>query len=185
MRPARLTPAILAALTMAMPLARGQGVIVDKSEIGFSVEQMGVRFDGRFDKWKASVVFVPKSLATSSAVLDVDLGSVDLASRESETEAKGPLWFDTAKFPVAHFASTTIRNVGGNRYEVAGKLTLKGITHDCVVPITVADAGGNRVADGTFSINRLDYRIGEGEWADPSTVANAIRVHVRMVLPPA
>ena len=82
-------------------------------------------------------------------------------------------------------SSTTIRNVGGNRYEVAGKLTLKGITHDCVVPITVADAGGNRVADGTFSINRLDYRIGEGEWADPSTVANAIRVHVRMVLPPA
>ena len=97
----------------------------------------------------------------------MDLASLDLASAESEAEARGPLWFDTAKFPVAHFASTSIRSLGGDRYEVAGKLSLKGITRDCVVPIAVkADAAGNRIAEGTFSLKRLEYKIGEGEWAD-------------------
>jgi polyisoprenoid-binding protein YceI len=182
----RIVAGALFALTLALPLAHGQGVVAAKSEIGFTIKQMGVKFDGRFRKWTADVVFQPTALATSKAVLDIDLGSIDLASDESEAEAKGPLWFNTAEFPVAHFVSSAIRDVGANRYEVTGKLTLKGVTHDCVVPITVAtDASGNRVAQGAFSIPRLDYRIGEGEWADTGVVDNDIVVRVRMMLAPA
>ena len=45
------------------------------------------------------------------------------------------------------------------------------------MPLTVKpDASGNRVAEGTFSLKRLDYKIGEGEWADTATVDNDIRV---------
>jgi polyisoprenoid-binding protein YceI len=173
----------LCALALAIPVARAESVVAGKSEIGFTMKQMGVKFDGRFRKWTADIVFQPKALASSKAVIDVDLGSIDLASDDSDAEAKGPLWFDTAKFPTAHFVSTAIREAGGNRYEVAGKLTLKGITRDCVVPISVTtDASGNRIADGTFSLRRLDYRIGEGEWADTSTVDNDIVVRVRMTL---
>lgn len=174
--------ATLAALLVAATV-QAQGVAVDKSEIGFTLTQMGVRFDGRFRNWKADVVFRPQALAQSKAVFDVDLASVDLASAESESEAKGPLWFDTAKFPVAHFASTAIRDVGGARYEIAGKLTMKGITRDCVVPVVVKDqANGGRVAEGSFALRRLDYRIGEGEWADTGMVDNAVIVHVRIAL---
>jgi len=181
-----LTWAACALVLFAATGAHADSIVMDKSEIGFTIKQMGVKFDGRFRKWKADIAFRPNALATSKAVVDVDLGSIDLASSESETEAKGPLWFDTAKFPVAHFMSTSIRDLGGNHYEVAGKLMLKGMTHDCVVPLEIkTDAAGNRVAEGTFSLRRLDYRIGEGEWADTGTVANDILVHVRMVLAPS
>ena len=75
--------------------------------------------------------------------------------------------------------------MGGGKYEVAGKLTLKGIAHDAVVPIAlVKDAAGNSVAEGSFTIKRLDYRIGDADWADLDTVANEVTVQVRMVLPP-
>jgi len=176
----------LCACALVIPLARGEGIVAAKSEIAFTMKQMGVRFDGRFRKWTADIVFQPKSLAASKAVLDIDLGSIDLASDDSDAEAKGPLWFDTAKFPTAHFASTGVRDAGGNRYEVAGKLTIKGITHDCLVPVAVTtDAAGNRIAEGSFAIRRLDYRIGEGEWADTNTVADEIVVRVRIALAPA
>jgi polyisoprenoid-binding protein YceI len=182
----RMLPWVLGAMVLATPGVHAQGVLVDKSEIAFTVKQMGVNFDGRFRKWKADVVFQPRSLATSKAEFDVDLASIDFASPETEAEARGPEWFNTAKFPVAHFASTSIKDLGGNRFEVAGKLSLKGVTRDCIVPIAVkADAAGNRIAEGAFSLKRLDYRIGEGEWSDPDTVANDIIVRVRMVLPPA
>jgi polyisoprenoid-binding protein YceI len=163
-----------------MLLAAGQagahGVLIDKSEIRFISRQMGGNLEGRFRRWKANIVFVPNDLGRSKA---------DFASDESETEIKRPLWFDTAKFPVAHFASSAIRNLGGDKYEVVGQLTIKGITHDAVVPITLKkDATGNSVAEGNFTLKRLDYRIGEGQWADPETVANDVNVRVRMVLPP-
>ena len=46
------------------------------------------------------------------------------------------------------------------------------------------DASGNSVAEGAFTIKRLDYRIGDADWADADTVANEVSVRVRMVLPP-
>lgn len=103
---------LVIALALAPGAAGAQGIAVDKSEIKFTVKQLGVNFDGRFGKWKADVVFQPKALAQSKADIDVDLGSIDLASPESEAEAKGPLWFNTSKFPVAHFSSTAFRDLG-------------------------------------------------------------------------
>ena len=172
-----------------MLLAAGQagaaGVLIDKSEIRFISRQMGVNVEGRFRRWRANIVFLPKDLAHSRADFDIELASVDLASDEAETEVKRPLWFDTAKFPSARFESQSITDLGGDKYQVAGQLTLKGVAHDAVIPIAVRkDAGGNSVAEGNFTIKRLDYRIGDGQWADPDTVANEVVVRVRMVLPP-
>ena len=178
---------VLAATFLALaPIsALADTVVPGKSEIAFTMKQMGVNFDGRFKAWKADIVFKPAALDQSKATIDVDLSSLDLASADSEAEARGPLWFNTAKFPVAHFASSSFKSLGGDRYEVAGKLALKGITRDCVVPIAVkADASGNRVAEGTFLLKRLEYKIGEGEWADTATVADDIRVRVRIALQP-
>ena len=178
---------MLAALFAGMGLttALADTVVPGKSEIAFTMKQMGVNFDGRFKAWKADIVFKPAALDQSKATIDIDLASLDLASADSEAEARDPLWFNTSKFPVAHFASTSFKSLGGDRYEVAGKLALKGITRDCVVPIAVkADAAGNRVAEGAFLLKRLEYKIGEGEWADTATVADDIRVRVRIVLPP-
>ncbi len=96
------------------------------------------------------------------------------------------MWFDTAKFPVARFASSSMKDAGGGKYEIAGTLTMKGISKPAVVPIAVSkDAAGNTVADGTFAVKRLDFKLGEGEWADTTTVANDVVVKFRMVLPPA
>jgi polyisoprenoid-binding protein YceI len=178
--------ASLVALAAAAPMADAQDVLVDKSEIRFAAKQLGVNVEGRFRKWKANIVFLPKDLAKSKADFDIDLASIDLASEDSEQEVRGKLWFDTARFPVAHFASTSIRDLGGDRYEVAGALTLKGIAREAVVPVAVRkDAAGNSVAEGTFNLKRLDYKIGEGMWADTETVRNEVAVRVRIVLSPS
>jgi len=183
---AALRTLTLLALVAAAPLAAAQGVQVDKSEIRFVSKQMGVNVDGRFRKWTANVVFLPADLAHSKADFDVELASIDLASAESESEVKGAVWFNTAKFPVAHFASSSVRSTGPDKYEFAGTLAIKGTTRNVVVPVTVRkDAAGNAVAEGTFTVKRLEYKIGEGEWADPSTVADDVTVRIRMVLAPS
>lgn len=176
---------LLGALLLPSAAAGAQGVLVDRSEIRFVSKQMGVNVQGRFRKWKANIAFDPKDLAHAKADIDIDLGSIDLASEDSEAEVRGKVWFDTARFPSARFVSSAIRVAGPDRYEVAGALTIKGITRDAVVPIALTrDAAGNGVAEGTFAVKRLEFHVGEGEWADPSTVANDVQVRVRMVLSP-
>ncbi|MEP6996029.1 MAG: YceI family protein [Betaproteobacteria bacterium] len=175
----------LGMMLLAAGQAGAEGVLIDKSEIRFVSKQMGVNVEGSFRRWKANIVFLPGDLAHSKAEFDIELGSVNLASDEAETEVKRPSWFNVAKFPVARFASTSIKDLGGGKYEVAGKLTLKGIAHDAVVPFALGkDGSGNSVAEGSFTIKRLDFRIGDADWADPDTVANEVTVQVRMVLPP-
>jgi len=181
-----LRAALVVAGALAVTSAFGQGVLVDKSEIRFVSKQMGVNVEGRFRKWTANVVFMPSDLAHSKADFDIELASIDLASAESESEVKGAVWFNTAKFPVAHFASSSVKSVGADKYEFTGTLAIKGATRNAVVPVTLRkDAAGNNVAEGTFTVKRLEYKIGEGEWADPSTVADDVAVRVRMVLAPA
>ena len=163
-----------------------RGLLIDKSEIRFISKQLGVNVEGRFRKWKANIVFLPKDLAKSKAEFEIDLGSIDLASDESETEIRVRSGSTSAKFPVAHFASTSIKNLGGDRYEIAGKLTLKG-HHQ-------GRRGAGRAQEGCDRQQRrgrqlsveahIDYKIGEGMWADTEMVANDVVVRVRMVLPP-
>src|SRR5512144_1072153 len=103
---------VLGLLAFVATAAAAQGVVVDKSDISFVTKQMGANVEGRFRKWKANVVFKPQALASSKAEFDIDLASIDFASEEFEAEVRGAAWFDTAKFPVARFASTSIKDLG-------------------------------------------------------------------------
>jgi polyisoprenoid-binding protein YceI len=177
-------PPLAAMLMAASGGASAQGVLIDKSEIRFATKQMGASVEGRFRKWKANVDFRPKDLAHSKAEFEIELGSIDLASDESESEVRGALWFDTAKFPVAKFQSASVKALGGDRYEIAGTMSIKGVARDVVVPVALKkDPAGNSVAEGHFTIKRLDFKVGEGVWADTATVANDVDVRIRMVLP--
>jgi len=177
---------LLLASSLCTGPAAAQGVIVEKSEIRFVAKQLGAGVEGRFRKWKADVAFLPQDPAHSKVVLDIDLGSVDLASDDTERELRGALWFDTAKFPVAHFASTAVTDRGAGRYDIVGDLAIKGVTRPVIVPVIVhKDATGNATAEGTFALKRLDYKVGTGQWADTDTVANDVAIRVRMVLAPA
>ncbi len=178
-------PSLAAMLMAASGGASAQGVLIDKSEIRFVSKQMGVNVEGRFRKWKANVDFRPEDLAHSRAGFEIDLASIDLASEDTEAEVRRPVWFDTARFPVAKFASTEVKGFGGDRYEITGTLSLKGVAKDVVVPVALKrDAAGNSVAEGEFRVKRLEFKVGEGPWADPDTVANDVTVRVRIVLPP-
>jgi len=56
------------------------------------------------------------------------------------------------------------------------------------VPVQLAPAGNNQVATGSFAIKRLDFKVGEAEWADTSLLANVVIVRFKLVLaglPPA
>ena len=108
--------------------------------------------------------------------------SVTLGSAESDAELPKTEWFNTAKFPQATFASSSFKVLGAGKYEVAGKLTIKGMQRDIVVPLTMTQTGAVTTATGVFPIKRLGFKIGENEWADTSMVADDVQVKFKLAL---
>ena len=97
----------------------------------------------------------------------------------------GKPWFNAKAFLAARFVSTKVRALGDHRFEVQGKLTIKGQTQDVSAPFTFKPEGASGVFDGAFTLKRLDYAIGEGPWADIDIVANDIQIRFHIVASPA
>jgi len=177
----RLPIAVALLLAGALP-APAQTVLPGQSDIAFTTRQMGVPVDGRFTRWTARVALDPKRPEAGSVALLIDASSARFGAPETDAEVAKPAWLAAAKLPQASFESTSIRAAGGGRYEVAGRLTIKGSTRDVVVPVQLSQAGSSGTASGSFTIRRLDFKVGEGEWADTGLVADDVLVRFRFAL---
>ena len=169
---------LLALAVLASSSAFAQTIVPQGSEISFTSRQMGVPVDGRFNQWTAQISFDPKAPATGKVAFSIQTGSASFGAAETDTEVKKSAWFDIGKFPTATFQSSSIKAAGPGRFDVAGKLSIKGQVRDVLVPVTLA---GN-VATGSFAIKRLAFGIGSGEWADTSMVADDVQVKFKLQL---
>jgi polyisoprenoid-binding protein YceI len=152
------------------------------SEIAFTTRQMGVPVDGKFGKFTAQIALDPKKPETGSVAFTIDTGSARFGTAELDAEVPKPTWLNTAKFPQASFQSSAIKGAGAGRFEVAGKLSIKGSTRDVTVPVVLVQAGGTSTASGSFVIKRLAFKVGEAEWADTSLLADDVQVRFKLVL---
>ncbi len=175
-----LLPLLLLA-TAPAALAAPLPIDLAKSQLAFVSKQMNVPVEGTFRKFTGQLDFDAKKPEAAKARLDIEMGSVDAGSAEANAEVIRKAWFNTSQFPQASFVSTALKPLGGNRYELAGQMTIKGKTHPLSAPVTVKPAGTGQSFEGTFVLKRLDYGIGDGPWNDPDTVANEVQVRFKLV----
>ena len=180
----RLVFSALAGLLISAPLAAQaqQKLVPSQSSITFTTKQMGSPVDGSFRKFDAQVAFDPKRVEAARIAFTVDLASVSFGAAETEAEVAKPDWFNTKAFPQATFQSSSVKSLGGGRFEVRGQLGIKGATKEIVVPVTLTQSGGTTTASGAFTLKRLEYRIGDGDWKDTSMVADDVQVRLKLAL---
>lgn len=159
-----------------------QKIVPGQSEVAFISKQMGVPVQGKFERFDGQVNVDPAKPETGKVSFTIDLASAALGTAEAVAELKKPDWFDVAKFPSASFQSSSIKSLGNGKIDVTGKLTIKGISNEIHVPMTLDRQGDALKVRGEFTIKRLDYRIGAGEWGDTSLVANEVLVKPRLTI---
>lgn len=181
-------PAVVAltALWIAVPAAHAQQRLLPaQSEIAFLTRQMGVPVEGKFRKFDAQVAFDPKQPAAAKISFTIDLGSAAIGAADTEAELLKPEWFDTKRFPQATYTSSAVKPVSTGKFEVVGTLSIKGSSQPVTVPVLLAQTGGTggvTTATGSFTLKRLDFKIGDGEWKDTSVVANDVQVRFKLAL---
>jgi len=163
----RLTVLCLLAFAVLAPATRAQDVPIFvitpvESTIKFDVEA-SVPIQGTFTKWDATLKFT--STAAESGVLDIKIyaDSVDTGSGMKNGKLKGKDFFNVKDDPYITFKSTKIIQTGPNTFELDGDFTIRGVTKQEKLELTVEGKGtGHGTIKGTMAFDRKDYGMNSG-----------------------
>lgn len=158
------------------------------STMAFTVTQIGSIVSGRFPTWAGEITLDPAALASARIDIRIDARAVVANNRDVDSLLKGPNFLDVQRFPEARFVSSAVVAKGGNNYEAQGRLTIRDVTRDTTLPFTLdltqdaAQPGNIRaVARGRIVVKRLDFGVGQNEWANTGQIANEVTVDVAVM----
>ncbi|MBV8660204.1 MAG: YceI family protein [Burkholderiales bacterium] len=174
---------ILASLLAAASAAHATPVDAAKSSVKFVYSQMNVPVEGQFKKFTADVTFDPAKPETGKVSIAIDLSGADAGSGDANQALQLKDWFDTAHYPKTSYATTQLKALGGGRFQAVGQLSLKGRNGALTVPFTARADGNGQWLEGSFPLSRLAWKVGEGDWADTGTVADAVQVKFKLFVP--
>ncbi len=114
------------------------------TRILFSVSHFGfTTYYGEFTGASGSLTLNPKTPSASKLEVSVPTASVSTTNAKLDGELKGEAWFDAAKYPTISFHSTKVTSTGPRTADVAGELTLHGVTRPLVLKAHFHGAGIN------------------------------------------
>ncbi len=157
----------------------GYRVDASASSLAFSGTHAAVEFRGRFSRWSTDIRFDPLSPATGRITATIETASASDGVALHDSSLRQPEWFDVERYPTANFESTAIRDLGGNRFEVEGVLTIKD--RRIRVPALSLFIDGERIViEGEFSVSRAEADLGMASDPGGTYVSNDIAVQVRV-----
>ena len=130
----------------------------EKSTITFAITQVGgIKVEGEILEFSANICFNEADLENAKGTFSFNLASATTGVEERDIIMQAPEWLDTAKFPEGGFDLESL-----SRTNATGMLTLKGQSRQINFPVTIKPAAG--LATGNFTIDRRDFKIGDGRW---------------------
>lgn len=152
---------------MSLPLAAGEWTMDPvHSNISFAARHLGIStIGGRFISGEATLA-VGETLADTSLTAEIDLSSVDTGNPDRNGHLQSTDFFSVETKPKMSFASTSIEDLGDNRYRLNGDLTLNDHTQAETLEATFFGTEKNPI-DGTTRagfeatgrIDRTDYGL--------------------------
>ena len=166
----RLTLFCLLACTLFSSATRAQGpagvpvfrIVPEESAIHFSVKA-SAPVDGTFDKWDATLTFISPDVTTGVLDIKIQAASVNTGSDIKNRKLKGKDFFNAKRDPPITFRSKKVIQTGPDSFEVSGDFTLRGVTKDEMLTLTITGKGtGSGRIIGTMAFNRKDYGMTKG-----------------------
>jgi polyisoprenoid-binding protein YceI len=146
-----------------------------QSRLEFYGKQAGAEFKGVFHRFTAAIDFSPDALAAAHFDVQIELDSLDSADKDRDKTMRSADIFDVARFPTAHYVTRSFSKTAGG-FRALGSLTLHGVTKDVPVDFEFTTAPPGARLDGTATLKRLDFGVGQGDWKNTEWVADEVRV---------
>ena len=140
---------------------------IDKahSTVKFGVTHLVVsEVEGSFKLFDGSMESTKPDFSDAKINFTVDVNSLNTDNEMRDKHLKSDDFFNAEKFPAMKFQSTSFTPAGGNKYKLAGNLTIRDVTKPVVFDVTY---GGTVTTQGKTklgfkaktSIDRFDYNL--------------------------
>lgn len=154
-------------LAIAIPAAAAPKIYTSDlahSEVGFTIRHLVSKVHGKFDTFKSTIVYDAADPTASSVETEIETKSINTGQARRDNHLRSPDFFLADSFPKITFKSTSITKKG-DRFQVAGDLTIRGITKPVVLDAALLGIGpgmmGGEVAgfEGTTRVSRKDFGV--------------------------
>lgn len=141
--------------------------VVDKphSNVKFAVTHLVVsEVEGSFKLFDGSMENTKEDFSDAKINFTVDVNSLSTDNDMRDKHLKSDDFFNAEKFPAMKFQSTSFTPAGGNKYKLAGNLTIRDVTKPVVFDVTyggsVTTMGKTKVGfKARTTIDRFDYNL--------------------------
>ncbi len=166
--------------------------------VQFKLDSLLEPISGTANDVTGSVSFDAASVAATKGEIKVGAASLKVSNSKMTEHLLSDAWLDTAKFPGISFefaALSDVKPAGDNKWTAtaAGKLTIKGVTKEVSVPVSLSylpgafgkrlnkpELGGDLlVVRGEIAIKRADFGIKPGQMEDK--VAPEVQLSIALV----
>ncbi|MFP4598308.1 MAG: YceI family protein [Persicimonas sp.] len=104
------------------------------TKVGFAVRHMMIsKVRGDFKSFEADIDLDPSDLAGSSIKAKIDVSSIDTNDEKRDGHLLSEDFFAADEYPTIEFNSTELRDNGDGAVEIAGDLTIRGVTRPIVL----------------------------------------------------
>lgn len=149
--------------------------------VTFRVIQAGAPYSGKFLRFAGEVCFAQGRITRINASLDPT--SVDTGLPELDAALQDKDFFAVHEFPRVTFASTSVQARGAAQL-ARGTLEIKGTRREMEVLLRTQQLGEKLSISGTFTLDRLQYGIGAGEWANTRWLGAEVQLDIHAILLP-
>lgn len=137
------------------------------SSVGFSIRHnLVAKVQGSFTQFKGTLRVDRDHLESSTVEATIQAASLSTANEKRDNHLRSPDFFDVATYPTLSFKSKSWKHTGGDNYDVAGDLTIHGVTKEVVLKVTSLGFGpgakpGSSISgwEATTTINRRDFGV--------------------------
>ena len=148
----------------------------------FRVQHFGAgMFWGRIDGVTGTITTSGTPIANISFNVTIDTNSISSANKDLDGHLRSPDFFSVKEFPEMNFKSTSAKKLEGNMWEVAGTITIHGVTKPHTVQMELTgqseSARGKKIGfEAVFTIDRSEFGMTYG------IEKNAIGKNVRIIV---
>jgi polyisoprenoid-binding protein YceI len=150
---------------------------VRSHSIKFEIENAGITVEGSFPQASIEIRFDPDHLDESQLTATADASAISTGISLRDKHLLGREYFYVAKYPVISLKSKSLRQIKGNKYIGTFDLTLREKTKEVEIPFSVSKKSNEVTLSGKFSIDRMEFGVGE----ESIILSNKVQIEIDVV----
>lgn len=153
------------------------------SNVSFNITKFFFNEEGGFRQYSGKIVYDPDHPDRSHVQMIVQAESIDTRNEGRDRALRSDNFFDAGRYPTLSFVSTSVAPRENGILNVAGDLTIHGVTKHITIPVRFLGTKqmqgfGDFIGfDTEFTINRSEFGVNGGSsWS--GILGNEVEIHL-------